>query len=125
MGREATKKMGLIKRERLTRRGDFDATYRARNSAADSHLILYVRPNGLAFSRIGLSVAGKWGNACRRNTFRRRCREAFRLHKHDIPAGFDIIVIPRRGIDLSLDEVSTSLVKLSRKLAARKMEPNS
>lgn len=123
MGRDATKTQGLSRRERLTRRADFEATYRARRSDADDHLIVYVRPNGLDVSRIGLSVSGKWGNACCRNTFRRRCREAFRLNKRDIPAGFDVIVIPRRGIDLSLDEVQTSLVKLTRRLAARRTEP--
>ncbi len=117
------KRQGLSRRERLLRRSDFDATYRARKSAADDNLVVYVRPNGLGFSRIGLSVAGKWGNAVRRNKFRRICREAFRLHKHELPAGCDIIILPRRGIDLTLEEVSDSLVKLTRKLCAEKTEP--
>ena len=122
MGRKIVKRHALSRRERLLRRGDFEATYRERKSAADEKLIVYVRPNGLGFSRLGLSVSGRFGNAVRRNRFRRICREAFRLHKEELPSGYDIIIVPRR-IDLSLEEVAESLVKLSRKLCAEKMEP--
>ena len=122
MGRKILKRHGLSKRERLIRRGDFEATYRERKSAADDRLVVYVRPNGLGFSRLGLSVGARFGNAVRRNRFRRICREAFRLHKRELPRGCDIIIVPRR-IDLSLEEVAGSLVKLTRKLCAEKMEP--
>ncbi|HUU42818.1 MAG TPA: ribonuclease P protein component, partial [Planctomycetota bacterium] len=70
---------GLAKRERLTRRRDFEAVYAAKRSAADERLVVCVRANDLGLSRIGRSVAGKWGNACRRNRFRRLVVEAFRL----------------------------------------------
>lgn len=122
MGRKILKRHGLSKRERLIRRGDFEATYRERKSAADDRLVVYVRPNGLGFSRLGLSVGARFGNAVRRNRFRRICREAFRLHKRELPRGCDIIIVPRR-IDLSLEEVAGSLVMLTRKLCAEKMEP--
>ena len=122
MGRKIVKRHGLSKRERLIRRGDFEATYRERTSASDDRLVVYVRPNGLGFSRLGLSVGARFGNAVRRNRFRRICREAFRLHKRELPRGCDIIIVPRR-IDLSLEEVAGSLVKLTRKLCAEKMEP--
>ena len=71
---------------------------------------------------MGLSVGGRFGNAVRRNRFRRICREAFRLRKHDLPAGHDLIILPRR-IELTLEEAADSLVKLTRKLCARKTEP--
>jgi ribonuclease P protein component len=106
---------GLSKRQRLTRSRDFQSLYACRRSAADERLILYARPNGLSLSRIGLSVSGRWGNSVERNYFRRICREAFRLHKHELPAGYDFVIIPRRGIDLTLEEVTTSLRKLTAK----------
>lgn len=114
------KRHGLAKRERLQRPADFEATYRARNSTADERLIVYARPNALKLSRLGLSVAGRWGNAVRRNRFRRICREAYRLHKHEIPPGYDIIVIPRRGIELTLDEVARSLVSLAGRVCQKR-----
>jgi len=113
----------LTKRERLTRRRDFEAVYGAQRSASDGKLIVYVRPNGLAFSRIGRSVAGKWGKATRRNRFRRLCSEAFRLNKHELPKGFDIVIIPRKTIALSLDEVVESMLKLAHKAAGKTPRP--
>ena len=106
----------LPRHEKLTLRSDYEAAYRERRSAADDRLVVYVRPNGLEFSRIGRSVSGKWGNAVKRNRFRRRCHSAFRLNKHDLPKGYDIIVISRSGIDLSADEIAESLKNLMRKL---------
>jgi len=117
------KRYGLAKRERLTRRADFEATYRERRSAADDALIVYARSSGLAYSRLGLSVAGRFGNSVRRNYFRRLCREAFRLDKHDLPRGFDFIIIPRRRIDLTLSEIRSSLKELLRRLCGPKSEP--
>ncbi len=102
--------------EHLRRRRDFEATYKHRRSAADENLVVYVRPNGLAFSRLGLSVSGRLGPATERNRFKRRVREAFRLHKHDLPTGFDLIVIPRRRLDQTVQEVYESLSALCRKL---------
>ena len=102
--------------ERLMRRRDFQAAYATRCSAADDTLIVYVRPNDLAYSRIGRSVSGKWGKAPLRNRFRRLVFEAFRLHKHELPTGHDFVVIPRKTIEVSLDEVATSMLKLCKKL---------
>ena len=114
----AMKRNTFSKREQVRLQADYDATYRARRSARDGRLILHVRPNGLAWSRMGLSVAGRFGNACCRNRFRRLCREAFRLNKHDIPAGFDIIMRPARTLDATLDEVAQSLLTLTKRLCA-------
>ena len=109
------KRFGLSRRERIILRRDFDATYRLRRSAADKAVVLYVRPNSLAFSRLGLSVSGRLGGAVARNRLKRVCREAFRLHKHNLPAGFDLILVARR-LDLSVDEVYTSLASLTSRL---------
>ena len=110
------KRFGLSRRERLVRLRDFEATYRERNSAADSRLVLYAHANGLAHSRLGLSVSGRLGGAVARNRFKRVCREAFRLHKHELPPGFDLIVIPRRRLDVSVDEAAASLRELTARL---------
>jgi ribonuclease P protein component len=102
--------------EHLRRRDDFEATYKLRNSAADERLVVYARPNGLAFSRLGLSVSGRLGPSVARNRFRRRAREAFRLHKDELPKGFDFILIPRRHLDRTVDEIYDSLSALAAQL---------
>ena len=123
MAATGTEDYRLPKRERLTRKRDFEAVYGERRSAADDRLIVYVRASGLDYARLGRSVSGKWGKAHARNRFRRRCSEAFRLHKHELPPGHDIIVIPRSGIDLTVDAIAESLVTLARKAAARAPNP--
>ncbi len=59
-------------------------------------LFIYVcrRPD-LQGRRLGLITSGKVGNAVHRNRLKRRLREVFRLHKHEILPGTDIIFVSR------------------------------
>jgi ribonuclease P protein component len=104
----------------LRRPADFQAVYDRRKSAADGTLVVYVRENGLAHSRVGLSVSKKFGSAVRRNRIRRLLREAYRLTKEELPAGYDVVLIPRPLDDYALDAIRTSLTKLT-KQAIRKI----
>jgi len=93
------------KHERLRRRTDFERVFARRCSVGDDVLVVYVAENGLAWTRFGLSVSKRIGNAVHRNYVRRRIREAFRTSKADISKGFDIICVARlkavdRGIDV-------------------------
>ena len=77
-------------------------------------LLVYARENALAFSRLGVSVGRKLGNAVRRNRFKRLLREAFRIARADLPAGLDFVVIPR-GPDIPpLERLLRSLPTLTR-----------
>ena len=65
----------------------------------DALLIVYVAANGLAWSRLGISVSKRVGKAVQRNYVRRRIREAFRSMKADLPTGLDIVCIARHQGD--------------------------
>ncbi len=109
------------KHEHLRRAADFRRVYERRRSVSDGLLIVYACENRLPYLRLGLSVSRKMGGAVQRNRLRRLYREAFRLTRHEMPVGFDLILIPRRPEPPSLAELKQSLPRLVRQ-AARKLE---
>jgi ribonuclease P protein component len=77
------------------RRGEFDDVYRAAKRLSSSHFTVFVRSNGLALSRFGFSIKKGLGGAVVRNRIRRRVREIVRLHRQEIPAGWDMVIHPK------------------------------
>lgn len=104
---------------RLRRRDDFERVYRRRRSAADDLLVVYGCENDLGHPRIGLSVSRKVGGAVVRNRWKRLLREAFRLHRLELPSDIDMIVAPRPGGKAELRAITESLVALARRVERR------
>lgn len=109
------------KHEHLRRAADFRRVYERRCSVSDNWLIVYACANDLPYLRLGLSVSRKMGGAVERNRLRRLYREVFRLSRHEMPVGLDLILIPRRPEPPSLAQLMQSLPRLV-SLAARKLE---
>lgn len=107
------------KAEHLRRPADFRRVYERRCGASDAWLLVQACPNHLAFSRLGLSVSRKYGGAVARNRLRRLYREAFRLSKHDLPKGLDLVLIPRSPNEPALDVLKQSLKTLVQQAARR------
>jgi ribonuclease P protein component len=107
--------------EHLRRADDFRRVFERRRSVSDGWLIVYGCENGLPHLRLGLSVSRKFGQATHRNRLRRLYREAFRLTRHEMPVGLDLVLIPRTAEAPPLAELKQSLPRLvgqvARKLA--------
>ena len=115
----ATPSFRFRKHEHLRRAADFRRVYDRRRSASDAWLIVYVCPNALPHLRLGLSVSRKFGGAVQRNRLRRLYREAFRLTRHEMPTGLDLVLIPRRPEEPTLEELKRVLPRLVRNVAQR------
>ena len=59
--------------------------------------LVLLRPNGSKTTRLGITVTKKIGKAVKRNRIKRHVREFFRLNKHSLPPGCDLVVIARMG----------------------------
>ncbi len=105
---------------RLKTPAQFKAVYDRKRSVSDGVLVVYAAANALPHPRVGLSVSRKVGNAVVRNRWKRLLREAFRLHRHALPAGLDFILIPRSGqTEPTLEVIVASLTKLAGDAARR------
>jgi ribonuclease P protein component len=87
--------LAFTREMRLVHRNDFARAFREGRRARGAILAVVVRPNGLAHSRLGLSVGRTiWKSAVKRNRVRRIFRESFRLSYPDLPKGVDVVMIP-------------------------------
>jgi ribonuclease P protein component len=101
---------------RLRGRGAFSRVYDQKVRESRGPVTVYAAPNELEYSRLGLSLSRKVGTAVRRNRIKRLLREAFRLLRHDLPRGYDLLIVVRPHEPMILAEyqrlLSASIVKL-------------
>ena len=113
-GVEKTEKEGQKKADRVSHRFTKDERIRKKNEfiRVYSEGKRYICPEFLAFylikkeknstgntnfpARLGMSVGRKFGNSVVRNKIKRRIREVFRLNKHLLLKGCDIIIHPKQ-----------------------------
>jgi len=117
-----SKPLLLSQQQRIRSGGDFRRCYNSVR-AGDSHLLVFVIRNEMKYSRVGVSVSKKHGNAVKRNRKKRLLREAYRGLQHDLPQGLDMVLVPRRRADSKLGDFKASLKGLTRKLLRRLESP--
>jgi ribonuclease P protein component len=102
---------------RLRRRTDIDSVFACGISARDRLATLVARANSLPFSRMGVGISKRHGNAVQRNRIKRLCREAMRLSRPELPAGWDYMLLPKAGARLTLASLRKSVLVLGGRVA--------
>lgn len=79
----------------IKKNSEFQKVYKTGRSYANRLLVMYVEKTGEPETRIGISVSKKVGNSVIRHHICRLIREIFRLNKHRIQTGLNIVVVAR------------------------------
>jgi ribonuclease P protein component len=83
----------LTKPERLSNISDIKRTFASGSKISCRGAKLVFAANDLEFSRFMVTLVKKYGNAVKRNRAKRLAREVFRLNKHRLKPGFDIVTV--------------------------------
>ena len=106
----------MERRLRLRRTSDVRRVYDQGRSWAHPFLVLVARPNGLDFSRVGVTASRKVGGAVARNRAKRLLREAARRLYPQLERGWDVMLVARAGIlEVREPQVEEALASLLRR----------
>lgn len=102
-GPQEIKRLGWPKSRRLLRSAEFTSCYEQGEKHFTKHFVCFVlcRKGGPPGFRLGLTVSRKMGPAVARNRIKRVVREFFRLHQDDVPQGTDLVIVPKRTLDVT------------------------
>ncbi|MEW6107941.1 MAG: ribonuclease P protein component [Nitrospirota bacterium] len=102
----------------INKNGDFKKVFEQGSKFSSKYLVIYARPNRLTYSRLGLSVSKKIGNAVTRNRIKRRLREAIRKQLMDKPVRYDFVVVARRSsVEAEFSDLKNNIFKFFSGLA--------
>lgn len=105
----------------LRKKGDFSKVFEQGLKFSSRYLVLYARPNGLSFSRLGLSVGKKTGIAVARNRIKRRLREALRTNLQGRQLFYDFVIVARMyAVEAKFSVLNNAIAKCIAELADEK-----
>lgn len=103
----------MDKRYRLRNNEDFKKVYKNGKSYWNRNLVMYLRKNGLGYSRVGFTVTKKIGNSVVRNKIRRRMKEILRKNFDNIKGEYDIILIPKKNVvDIDFKTLESAMIHI-------------
>lgn len=111
------------KSNRLLSKNDFSSLRDGSRFFVSGVIVSYAKKSENDFCRIGIAVSKKYGNAVKRNEFKRHVREIFR--KKISLSGYDILIVPNlRKIknknlkcEYVIQNIESSFLELEHKLS--------
>ncbi len=105
-------KYSFPKSLRLRTRFDYKRVAFRNRRHNGTYFVIEVRMNESSVTRLGMTVSRRFGDAHRRNRFKRIVREAFRLSYPDLIKGVDLNIRPHRDIPfLTMQQVQLELLR--------------
>ena len=89
---------GFPSTRRLTARHQFLAVHERGRRVSSASFTLYGLPNSIGYSRLGITVTRRIGQAVGRNRVKRVLREIFRYNRASLVPPLDLVVVARSGI---------------------------
>ena len=100
---------------RLRHHADYQRAYAASRKRQSASMSWFLAPQTAPAPgpRVGLTVGKVLGPAHERNRIKRRLRESLRRHVALLPAGFDLILHPRRVVlDVEFTKLDAEIVRI-------------
>lgn len=92
---------------------EFDNIIKNGRKKSNSFFVIYYKDRNLLFSRFGISLSKKFGNAVKRNKYKRVLREIIRNNQKKFKNDFDYIIIMKKTCDvLDYKEIEKELLSL-------------
>lgn len=99
------KRFFFPKRVRLSKNLDFLYLLKAGKSIETPYFVLLYSKNHFSYSRIGVSIKRKFGNAVKRNRLKRWVKEIFRQYSPVLGGNFDLMILTRKKLSLKFEEM--------------------
>lgn len=105
---------GLSRKQRLKSAKLLQETFEQNRRFAGRLMIMWLRNGTDASLRLGVVAGRSIGGAVQRNRAKRRLRELFRLHRHRLRGGCDVVLMARGKLGkASWDEARAELISLA------------
>ena len=102
----------MIVKNRIKKYSEFQKVIEAANVRKTNFFVSYRLENSLGYSRFGISVPKKTGNAVIRNRIKRQVRAAIGLST-DFNESIDIIIIVRKNYEIdNFEEIKSEIQQL-------------
>ena len=103
----------MQRRHRLKKSAEFQRVRAQRQSWAHPLMVLYVAPNDLDITRVGISTTKRLGKSVARNRMKRLIREAARSFLPAMATGRDLVFAARGGAaEASYQQVRVAMENL-------------